>query len=101
MKFASDGTVLATFGGEGSAPGQFEAPSGVTIDDTDGSIIVLDSDNNRIQVLTPGGQPNGMFGAKGSGPGQFSGPTDLVTDAQGNIYIADNGNSRIDKLTVK
>jgi hypothetical protein len=34
-------------------------------------------------------------GTHGSGPNQFSTPHAITSDAQGNIYVADRGNSRI------
>ncbi len=39
------------------------------------------------------------FGSYGSGNGQFNYPWDLTIDNSGNIYVADYGNSRIQKFT--
>ena len=42
---------------------------------------------------------NGRFlttwGSRGSDPGQFDTPHSIATDAQGNVYVADQGNKRI------
>ena len=35
------------------------------------------------------------FGESGDGPGQFNTPHSIAADAQGNIYVADRGNGRI------
>ncbi|RPI03869.1 MAG: hypothetical protein EHM72_00295 [Calditrichaeota bacterium] len=41
------------------------------------------------------------FGEEGGKPGQFIAPTALSADAQGNLYIADQGNNRLQKFTNK
>lgn len=46
---------LFSFGSEGSGPGQFKFPRGVAIDGN-GSIIVGDSGNNRIQIFDEDGK---------------------------------------------
>lgn len=38
------------------------------------------------------------FGERGNGPGQFLDPNALAVDMAGNIYVADTGNNRIQKL---
>jgi len=38
------------------------------------------------------------WGSAGNGNGQFSGPVDLAVDDSGNVYVADNGNNRIQKF---
>jgi streptogramin lyase len=44
------------------------------------------------------GAPGFSFGSFGAGPGQFDRPTDVAVDANG-IYVADQGNSRIEHFT--
>ena len=38
------------------------------------------------------------FGTKGSGQGQYDQPTDLAFDSQGNIYVCEYGNNRVQVL---
>ena len=38
------------------------------------------------------------WGSRGDGDGQFYGPRDVVVDAAGSVYVADGGNSRIQKF---
>ena len=39
-----------------------------------------------------------MFGLTGSRPGEFKEPNGLATDSKGNVYVADTGNHRVQKL---
>jgi DNA-binding beta-propeller fold protein YncE len=39
-----------------------------------------------------------QWGTHGSGDGQFDYPLGVATDAAGNVYVADQGNHRIQKF---
>lgn len=47
------------------------------------------------QVFTPEGELVLKFGSNGEGNGQFNAPTGVAVDVNGNIIVADWGNSRI------
>lgn len=47
------------------------------------------------QVFTPDGELVLKFGSNGEGNGQFNAPTGVAVDVNGNIIVADWGNSRI------
>lgn len=54
--------------------------------------------------MAPGGSRVGdmspllVIGREGSGPGEFRTPRGLAVDREGNIYVADTGNKRVQKL---
>ncbi len=80
-------------------------PKGIAVDGA-GSIYVADTGNNRIvEEILFGGEPalqNGGTYAQGVLPisGLVS-PQGLVTDASGDLYIADTGNNRVVKETLQ
>jgi DNA-binding beta-propeller fold protein YncE len=43
----------------------------------------------------------GMWGTYGTGDGQFNWPSALSIDSNGNVYVADTNNQRIQKFTDK
>ena len=51
---ALEGDILWRFGGPGEGPGEFESVGAVKIDE-DGTIVVLDSDNQRLTRLSEDG----------------------------------------------
>jgi hypothetical protein len=55
----------------------------------------------KDRELVGRGENNGFeseWGSEGSGPGEFNGPTAIAVDKDGNVLVADNGNSRIQKF---
>jgi DNA-binding beta-propeller fold protein YncE len=64
--------------------------------DAEGDIFVTDSYTNaRVVKLDKNGKFIKAWGSKGSGDGQFNMPNSLAIDKQGNVYVADLGNKRI------
>ena len=68
--------------------------------DRAGNIYVADGmgNNNRIAKFDKNGDYLKTIGQTGSGPAQFNKIHGLVSDAQGNLYVADAGNNRIQVL---
>ncbi len=96
-RFNLEGGEAMQWGSYGSGPGQFSSPRGVAANESE--VIVSDDDNHRIEKFNPNGVFEGAVGSYGSGPEQFGYPYGVALDAAGNVYVADNINQRIVKLT--
>ena len=116
QKLTLDGQFISKFGSHGSGPGQFDTPWGLCLDKDD-NIFVADWRNDRIQSFTNDGQWLASFGQPGSGGdagiarehggirvvsrpvGFFNRPTGVAVDKDGDIYVADWLNNRVQVLT--
>jgi 6-bladed beta-propeller len=88
-------------GGRGAAgsglPGStFNRPTDVAWDRA-GNIYIADGigNTNRVAKFDKDGRFIRQWGSTGSENGQFMGVKSLALDAQGNVYVADAGNKRI------
>lgn len=111
-KIAPDGTVstLAGTGVAGFADGpgqtaQFKGPWGLGVD-SDGNLYVADTGNLRIRKITPEGLVSTVAGSGqwgfADGPGaaaRFAGPIGLVVDPLKNVFVADQWNNRIRRVS--
>lgn len=111
-RIAADGSAITTVAGSGATQYNGENvpalqaalsfPSGLAIL-PDGSLLIADAGNNRVRRLFGGVVTtfagNGSFGYNGDGiapaAASVTNPSDVVADAAGNVFIADNGNCRI------
>ncbi len=104
-------TTLAGSVSSGSTDGtgaaaRFAGPSGVAAD-SQGNLYVTDSGNNTIRKITTGGTVTtiaGQIGVKGSTDAMgtnasFNLPTGIAVDTNGNLYVADEFNDTIRKIT--
>lgn len=113
-RVAPDGTISLVAGaaGEaGSADGtgaeaRFRNPAGLTLD-ASGAIYVADTGNHTVRRISPAGEVStvaGVPGQQGASDGpladaRFASPTDVAVDANGTIYIADQGNGVVRVIT--
>ena len=115
QKFTLSGQYLGQIGGFGSDHGQLNTPSGIGLDQN-GDVFVADWRNDRIQQFTAEGQWQASFGRPGTGGdvsiarehggievvkrpvGEFNRPTGVCVDKDGDIYVADWLNNRIQVL---
>jgi len=73
----------------------FEGPADVAWDKA-GNIFVADGlGNARVAKFTKDGVFVKSWGSRGTGEGQFSTPHGIQVDADGNVYVSDRGNKRI------
>jgi trimeric autotransporter adhesin len=86
---------------------ELSSPSNVMFD-ASGNIFISDDGNQRIREVTTSGiintfAGNGISGFSGDGgpatAAEFYNPENLTLDNSGNVYVIDNGNSRIRKIT--
>jgi sugar lactone lactonase YvrE len=104
--FDADGNYLMQWGSEGAGPGQLSEPWGIAVAN-DGRVYVADTWNHRVQVFGPTGDYVGAFGEFANvqtgdpqaEPGKFWGPRDIAIDPEGNVYVTDTGNKRVQKFT--
>ncbi|HEX7137748.1 MAG TPA: 6-bladed beta-propeller [Vicinamibacterales bacterium] len=85
--------------GSGIPGDSFNRTADVTWDRA-GNIYVADGasrtvGNARVAKFDKDGHFIKSWGSRGSEPGQFNGIRGIVIDAQGNLYVADAGNQRI------
>ncbi len=98
-ELSADLEVIRTWGGSGVGEGQFRMVQGSIAVDDEGRVYVADTGNFRIQVFTASGRFLRSVGSYGNGPGQFTWPFDLVVDDTGNLYVADDKEQTLTKLS--
>ena len=106
---AGNGTAGFTGDGGAATSAELRGPTGVAVDNA-GNIYIADQANNRVRkvaaatglITTVAG--NGTAGYTGDNGAATSAelysPTDLTFDSTGNLYISDNANNRIRKVTI-
>lgn len=108
---ASDGTVTTLagnnkgFADKKGSKARFNHPYGVAVD-TEGNVYVADSYNNRIRKVSPDGWVTTIAGTGNDGyvdgfgeEAEFYVPVGIALDKQRNIFVGDEGNSSIRKIT--
>jgi DNA-binding beta-propeller fold protein YncE len=104
--FDKEGNFLLKWGSEGTEPGQLSEPWGIAIAQ-DGTVYVTDTWNHRVQAYSSTGEflrtfgtfANVQEGDPQAEPGKFWGPRGIAVDREGNLYVTDTGNKRVEKFT--
>lgn len=112
QKFDANGEFIMQWGSFGANDGQFYFPRGVAVDSADGAVYVVDMGNHRIQkfdtstnvlpqLITKWGGgigPGHASDPRAQEPGQLRSPWGIVVDGQGDVYVSDTGNQRVQKF---
>ncbi|HWB50484.1 MAG TPA: 6-bladed beta-propeller [Stellaceae bacterium] len=113
-EFDVNGHYKSQFGSCGSGRGEFANPAGIAVDHR-GFLFIIDRGNNRIEEFDTTGGYITEFGARGvttytstiylkelwytfTGKALFDSPQGIAIDKNDNIWVTDEGNSRIEKL---
>ena len=100
LRWKSTGiTVAGVTGQRGNASNKLNAPFGLHLDWSN-TLYIADRSNARIQKYardasfgeTVAGQASGITG---TGSDVFNFPSDVQVDSNGNVYVADTSNQRI------
>lgn len=110
-KISTDGSVTTLAGsrkGFSDRQGEyamFNHPYGVAVD-RHGNVYVADSHNNRIRKIEPDGSTTTVAGNGNDGfvdgvrdGAEFYVPIGIVIDSEGNLYVGDEGNSSVRKIS--
>lgn len=85
------------FGDEGNQPGQFYYPYDLVVD-VDGTLLVCEYGNQRIQRLSPQGDPIASWGGPGRAVGQLYQPWGMTMDSQRRLHVLDSNNHRVQRI---
>jgi DNA-binding beta-propeller fold protein YncE len=90
-------THLDTFGTLGHELGQFYYPYDLALA-RDGTVIVCEYGNQRLQRLDDTGRGIATWGSPGHGDGQLYQPWGVVIDSRNRIHVLDSNNHRVQRL---
>ena len=113
-RVSPDGTITTIAGADGpglqgddgpASRATLNNPTGIAID-SENTLYIADTGNNRIRKITQTGQISTIAGGGDNTADEGTGltvkliqPTAVATDRNGNIYIAETGGNRIRLLT--
>ena len=89
--------LIDIWGGPGNGNGQFFYPYDLAFA-SDGSLLVIEYKNNRVQRLDQDGRWIANWGGPGLEPGRLNQPWGLVVDSQDRVHILDSSNHRIQRI---
>ena len=120
QELSPSGTYLNKFGSSGTGSGQMKGPAGMTVD-TKGDVWVADTGNDRVDEFNEKrefvqafgwGVSNGEeklevctstceAGLAGAGTGELKEPKGVAVAPNGDVYVSDTGNNRVEEFSEK
>ena len=95
--FGKKGKLKSTLGDEKDGAA-FLRPTGVVVDEADGTVYVADTWAHKIMVFDAKGKLLREMGERGTDPGQFNYPTSVALGPEG-LYVVDTMNFRLQVLS--
>jgi WD40 repeat protein len=91
------------WGERGQGTAQFSNPRAIAVNPHTGDVYIAGIGFNSVQRFTATGSHVRTLGGAvvGKGPAEFNQPQGIAVDTQGNVYVADTGNHRIQKFNSK
>jgi DNA-binding beta-propeller fold protein YncE len=83
----------------GSEPGQLRTPYGLVFDQ-DGTLLVCEYGNHRIQRFSREGKSLEIWGGYGKEPGQLLHPWGVAVDSKRRLHVLDSENNRIQRFQI-
>ena len=90
-------SLIDVWGGPGAKPGQFSYPYDITLAN-DGTLMVCEYGNQRVQRIGADGIPIAIWGGPGFEPGQLYQPWGLVIDSRNRVHVLDSNNHRVQRF---
>jgi sugar lactone lactonase YvrE len=100
VKLNRSGKQVLTWNGRGASGGTMLQPNGIVADGS--GHVYVNVGHDVIDKYSSDGVFEAEFGKldfSSSNPGEFFGAAGLAVDSAGNLYVADRGNGRIQKLS--
>lgn len=117
QKFSNNGEFIGGWGSFGNDDACFNQPSGIAVASSD-YLYIADKNNHRIKKYDLNGSLIGWWGSYDAGAqafwldpgsnrtgaisdadGGFDTPTDVAVDAEGNVFVTDSNNFRIQRFS--
>ena len=89
--------LIDIWGGPGTDKGEFYYPYDMAFA-SDGTLLVIEYKNNRIQRLDPDGKWIASWGGPGFEPGRLNQPWGVVIDSQDRVHVLDSNNHRVQRI---
>ena len=95
-----DEEYLYEFSSHGDEEGKLRLAAGIALSNDGNLVYVSDEHNHRISTFdADSGDFVKAWGSRGISPGEFDGPSGIAVDAEDNLYITEQNNHRVQKLT--